>query len=78
MICLIYHILAFLKFYIFIANITIDFSLFRLLCKYFNIILLFFFFFCYSLAENKSVYSDKLLPFNMKPINPSQKYANKN
>ena len=34
--------------------------------KYFNIIL--------SLGENKFVYSNKLLPFNMKPINPIQKF----
>ena len=31
-------------------------------------------FFIYSLAENKFIYFNKLLPFNMKSINPIQKY----
>ena len=36
-----------------------------------NIILSFF---SYSLAENKFLYSNKLLPFNMKSINPIEQY----
>ena len=31
-------------------------------------------FFSYSLGENKFVYSNKLLPFNMKSINQIQQY----
>ena len=30
--------------------------------------------FLYSLGENKFVYSNKLLPLNMKSINPMKKY----
>ena len=39
--------------------------------KYFSIILSFF---SQSLGENKFVYSNKLSPFNIKSINPIQKY----
>ena len=62
------------KFSIFITNTTIDFLQFnsvRFYWKYFNIILSFF---LYSLGENKFAFSNKLLPFNMKSINPIQKY----
>ena len=53
------------------ANITIDhFNLFRCYLKYFNIILSFI---LYSLEENKFVYSNKLLRFNIKSINLIQK-----
>ena len=48
-----------------------NFKLFRFYRKYFNIILSFFL--C-SLGENKFAYSNKLLSFNMKSINPIQKY----
>ena len=67
-----------------ITNIEVHFDLFRfhldlilliLLIYYsifrFNIILPFFLF---SLGENKFVCPNKLLPFNMKSINPVQKY----
>ena len=56
---------------IFIANVIIHFNLFRFYWKYFNII---FSFFLYFLGENKFVYSNKLLPFNMKSIYLIQKY----
>ena len=46
-------------------------NLFRIYRKYFNIILSFF---SYSLVENNLLYSNKLLSFNMKSINPVQKY----
>ena len=49
----------------------IHYNLFRFYWEYFNIILAFF---LYSLGQNKFVYSNKRLPFNMKPINPIQKY----
>ena len=54
----------------FIANITIHGSLFRSHGKDFDTILSFF----YSLGENKCVYSDKRLPFNMKSLSPILKY----
>ena len=64
-------------------NISIDssfekitfhlFNLFRFYWKYFNIILSFY---LYSLGENKTVYSNKLLTFNKKSINPIQYYQN--
>ena len=66
---------SFIRFSISIANIATDFhhfNLFRFYLKYFNIILLFF---LYSLGKNKFVYSNNLLPFNMKSINPVQKYS---
>ena len=49
----------------------IHYNLFKFYGKYFNIILAFF---LYSFGENKFVYSNKRLPFNMKPINPIQNY----
>ena len=61
------------RFSIFIANITIDFhylSVFRFYWEYFNIYLSFF---LYWLGENKFVFSNKLLSFNIKSINPTQK-----
>ena len=73
----------FFRFSICITNIEVHFDLFRfhldlillILQIYystfrFNIILPFF---SFSLGENKFVYSNKLLPFNMKQINPIQK-----
>ena len=62
---------SFFNFSRFITNITIHFSLFRFYRKYFNIILSFF---LYSLGENEFLYSNKLLPFNMKSITLMQKY----
>ena len=59
----------FFKFSIFIANIAILLNLFRFYWKYLNIVLSLFF--C-LLGENKSVYSNKLLPFKMKSINAIQ------
>ena len=60
-------------------NISIDSSfdkitfhllnLFRFYWKYFNIILSFY---LHLLGENKTVHSNKLLPFNKKSINPIQ------
>ena len=47
------------------------FKLFRFYWQCFNTILSFL---LYLLGENKFVYSTKLLPFNMKSINPIQKY----
>ena len=61
---------AFLDIYsfsVFIANITIHFNIFRFYCKCFKIVLSFS---SYSLVENKFVYSNKLLRFNLKSINP--------
>ena len=69
----IYDILRF-KFCIFIANITIHFHYFNLskfYSNYFDIILPFS---IYLEGENKFVYSNKLLPFNIKSTNPIQKY----
>ena len=66
--------ISFFVFSIFTANIATDFhyfNLFRFYCKYFNIILSLF---LHSLGENKFVYSNELFPFNIKPINPRQKY----
>ena len=57
----------------FIGNITIDFDYFKLFkfyWKHFDINLSFF---LYSLGENKFVYSNKLLPLNMKSINLTKK-----
>ena len=62
---------SFFRFSIFTSNIAIHLSLFRFYWKCFNIILSFF---LYSWGENKLVYSNKLLPFDMKFINPIQKY----
>ena len=62
------------RFSIFIANVTIDFhhlNLFRFYWKYLNIILSLV---LYSLRKNEFLYSNKLLPFNMKSINPIKKY----
>ena len=61
------NLVFFYSFSIFIANITIHFNIFRFYCKCFKIVLLFS---SYSLVENKFVYSNKLLPFNLKSINP--------
>ena len=64
------------KFYIFTTNSVIIFfyfNLFRIYWKYFSIILSFI---SYLFGENKSVHSNKLLPFNMKSINTIQKYPN--
>ena len=70
-----YMVIYVFKFSIFIANNAIDFyhfSLFRFYWKYFNIVLSFL---SYSVGENKLEYSKEILPFNMKLINPIQKYS---
>ena len=62
------------KIFMFTTNNTIDldyFKLFEIYWKYFNIILSFF---SYFLGQNELVSSNKLLPFNIKSINPVQKY----
>ena len=46
-------------------------SLSRIYWKHFNVVLSFS---SYLLGENKLVYSNKLLPFNIKSINPIQNY----
>ena len=58
-----------LNFFFISLNNTRDFfhfNLFRNYLKHFSIILSFF---SYSLGENKLVYSNKLLPFNIKSVN---------
>ena len=67
----IYYILVFFRLFIFIANITIHFNLFRFYWKYFSIVLPFL---LNSLDENKFVYCNKLLAFSMISINPIQNY----
>ena len=62
---LIIFFLVFLNF----SNIKMYFNLFRPYWRNFNITLSLFW---YSLRESKFVYSNKLLPFNKKPINPIQ------
>ena len=54
------------------TNKTIHINLFRFHRKCFNMILPLF---LYSLGQNKFVYSNKLLPLNMKSINQIQKYT---
>ena len=63
---LIIFFLVFLNF----SNIKMYFNLFRPYWRNFNITLSLFW---HSLRENKFVYSNKLLPFNKKSINPIQK-----
>ena len=58
--------MIFQGFYIFLY-----FNLYWFYWKYFNIILSFF---LYSLGENNFLCSNKLLPFNIKSINPIQNY----
>ena len=62
------------KIFMFTTNNTIDlvyFKLFEIYWKYFNIILSFF---SYFLGQSELVSSNKFLPFNIKSINPVQKY----
>ena len=47
------------------------FNLLKFYCKYLSIVLSFI---SYFFGENKLVYSNKLLPFIIKPMNPIQKY----
>ena len=69
-----YDFFRIFRFFIFTTNNTIDFfqlNLFRIYWRYASIILSFF---SYSLGENKLVYSNILLPFNIKSIHPIQKF----
>ena len=69
-----YDILGFLNFLYSLQayqQIFFSFSLFIIYQKYFSIILLFL---SYFSPENNLVYPNKLLSFNIKSINPIQKY----
>ena len=71
--CKKYDILGFIN-VLYTTNNTTDLyhlNLFKIYYKYSNIILSLF---QYLLRENKFVYSNQLLPFKMKSINPVQKY----